>query len=195
MKPSKDKCCFPARLPVSCFLRTSDQLTASCSLISITLRLPAHLFLPIPLPDHYICFVLLAYTKFTLPQLGSGAEKPSGSEGINLSFVNLFDHLSWCYIITREITLLTINAQRMGSDTAAVVIYLGLLVPDTSTGPRKLLSEGFTAMSVQMKAAWPSHKVQTRKMQVPIPTRPSAEVAGKVWGGWSSKFVLYIYIK
>lgn len=84
-----------------------------------------------------LCFVVLAYTKFTLPHLGSGAEKPSGSEGFNLSFVNLFDYLSWCEIMTREITLLIINAERLGSDTAAVVVYLGLLAPDTSTGARK----------------------------------------------------------
>lgn len=110
-----------------------------------------------------LCFAVLAYTKFTLPHLGSGAEKPSGSEGFNLSFVNLFDHLSWCEIMTREITLLIINAERLGSDTAAVVVYLGLLAPDTSTGARKPPLGGFHCHVSADEAAWHSHKVPDKE--------------------------------
>ena len=66
----------------------------------------------------------------------------------------------------------------MGSDTAAVVTDLGLLAPDTSTVP--LLSEGFTAVSVQMKAAWSSHKVPGKE-NASIDTHPAFHSSG--WKG------------
>lgn len=85
----------------------------------------------------------------------------------------------------------------MGSDTVAVVIYLGLLVPDTSTGPRKPpLSGLYCHVSADESHLAPTQSPRQGRCKYCHPPCLQVEVAGRVWGGWrSSKFVLYTYVK
>lgn len=126
-----------------------------------------------------LCFVLIVYSKFTLLHFESGVQKPSGSEGINLSFVSLLEHLSWCYSTNRKITFLITNAQWMGSATATDQWFTwGCWFLPHSLVPGKPLSEGSTTNLVQMNAAWPSYKVPNKE-DASTNTHPDF-----CWSGW-----------
>lgn len=86
---------------------------------------------------------------------------------------------------------LIINPQRTGSDTAAVITHLGLLVPDTFTGPRRPPLRGLHG---HVSALTQSPR-QRRCKYCHAPCHQD-EVVGKLWEAWrSSKFVLYTYTK
>lgn len=88
---------------------------------------------------------------------------------------------------------LIVNAQRMGTDTVAVVIYLGLLVPDTSTGPRKPPLRGLTAGESHLALTQSARHGRCKYCHPPC---LQVAVVGKVWESWrSSKSVLYTCIK
>ncbi|RMC15211.1 hypothetical protein DUI87_07395 [Hirundo rustica rustica] len=93
-------------------------------------------------------------------------------EAVDQTETKIIAHLDilGLHILTEKVHLP--SCEGMGSATVMVVVYLTL-----SLMPGKPLSENPTTILVQMNAAWPL-KSLIQKMQVPVPTQISAEVAG-----------------